>query len=92
MTSVKKKAGKAVSITWKILIFIFSFAIVLFVSLRFRMWSGDFTMYFLRTQNWGMIAFLLIIGTGVSMILTKLLQWQFRLETKPVQKQRRRLR
>jgi len=78
--------GKSISIMWKIIIFLFSFGIVLFVSLRLKLWSGDFTRYFILTGNWGMIILLLMIGYIVSEVLTKLLMWQFRIETRPAKR------
>jgi uncharacterized membrane protein YdbT with pleckstrin-like domain len=79
--------GKIIANTWKIIIFLIAFAIVLYVSLRMRFWSGDFTTYFLRTENWGMLLLITLIVYIVSTILIKLLQWQFRLETKSGQTQ-----
>jgi Kef-type K+ transport system membrane component KefB len=78
--------GKIIANAWKIIIFLIAFAIVLYVSLRMRFWSGDFTTYFLRTENWGMLLLITLIVYIVSTILTKLLQWQFRLETKSGQR------
>ncbi|MDD5163298.1 MAG: hypothetical protein PHD95_03765 [Candidatus ainarchaeum sp.] len=80
---------KIIAKTWKIIIFLVAFAIVLYVSLKMRFWSGDFTTYFIRTENWGMLVLIFLIGYIVSTILTKLLQWQFHLETSPGQKQGR---
>lgn len=90
MTAVERITYKTVSLAWKIIIFLVSFAVVIFVSIRLRFWSGDFTIYFLRTENWGMLVFITLVVTAVSMILIRLLQWQFRLETKPEQRTRRR--
>lgn len=77
---------RSISIAWKIIIFLFSFGIVLFVSWRMKLWSGDFTRYFILTGNWGMLLLLFLIGYIVSEILNRLLQWQFRLETSPGKK------
>ncbi|MDD5148181.1 MAG: hypothetical protein PHH08_01825 [Candidatus ainarchaeum sp.] len=83
-------AGRIISNTWKILVFLLAFGIVVYVSLRLRFWSGDFTTYFLRTENWGMLVLITLIGYIVSTILTRLLVWQFHLETRPEERMRRR--
>jgi len=74
-------AGRTVSLAWRIAIFLAAFGIVVFVSIRMRVWGGDFTTYFLRTENWGMLVLITLIVYAASAILVKLLQWQFRLET-----------
>jgi len=80
--------SKTVSFAWKLFIFLIAFAIVLYVSIRMRLWSGDFTFYFIRTENWGMLLLITLIGAAVSMVLIKLLMWEFRIETRPAQKKK----
>ncbi|MDD5163508.1 MAG: hypothetical protein PHD95_04850 [Candidatus ainarchaeum sp.] len=92
MNSAAIIIGRVISWSWKIIIFLIAFAIVLFISLQLRLWSGDFTLYFLRTGDWGMLLFMLLVTTAISMVLIKLLQWQFHIETMPLQKWRRRFK
>ncbi len=76
----------------KIMIFLAAFAIVAYTLVVFRVWSGDFTLWSLRTGDWGMIIVLFLIGTAVTIVLTKLLQLEAWIETRPEQPQRTRRR
>lgn len=84
------KKGSAVSIIWKITLFLIAFTIVVFAYIGLREWSGSFTMYFLRTSKWGELLLITLIVTAASIILTKLLQWQVRIEAKPAKRRRTR--
>jgi len=90
MNSKGATGTRTLSIGWRILIFLISFLIVAYVYVSMRLWSGDFTTYFLRTQNWGMLGLMFMIIYIFSTVLTKILQWQFRIETKPLKKRRRK--
>ncbi|MCX6799294.1 MAG: hypothetical protein NTW59_04340 [Candidatus Diapherotrites archaeon] len=67
----------------KIIIFLAAFAIVAYTLIVFRVWSGDFTIWSLRTGDWGMIIVVTLIVTAVTMALTKLLQFEAWVETRP---------
>jgi hypothetical protein len=60
-----------------------AFAVVLFVRLGWMAWSGELTLPFLRTGRIGELALLLLLGAIVAIVLTKLLQLEFRAETRP---------
>jgi len=74
----------------RILVFLAAFAIVVYTLIVFRVWGSDFTMFSLRTGDWGMIIVITLIGTAVSMVLTKLLQLEAWVETRPRQPERAR--
>lgn len=66
----------------RILIFLAAFGAVVYTLIAFRVWGSDFTMASLRTGDWGMIIVITLIGTAVSMALTKLLQLEAWVETR----------
>ena len=68
---------------WKVCIFLLAVAIFVYVIIEFRIWSESFTGYFFRIGDWGMLIFVLLIATAVSMVLSKLLRWEARAITKP---------
>jgi len=61
---------------------IFTFLLVVYLIISFRDWQADFSTWFLRTQNWGMLIFISLLGFAIVTILTKLLQWEFRTQTR----------
>ena len=69
-----------------------AFAVVLYVRVVWMEWSGEFTMPFLRTGKIGELAFLFSIGTIIALVFSKLLQMEFRAETRPRRPRPRRMR
>ncbi|MBN1940793.1 MAG: hypothetical protein JW772_01270 [Candidatus Diapherotrites archaeon] len=84
--------GRTLSWSWRISIFLAALAIVVYALFGLRVWSDDWTTYFLRTQNWVMLIAISIAVMAVSKVFIWLLQWQFRAETRPDPKRRRRNR
>lgn len=68
---------------WKICVFLLAVAIVVYVIIEFRIWSDEFSGYFFRIGDLGMLVFVLLIVTAVTMVLSKLLRWEARAITKP---------
>ena len=64
---------------WKMLVFMAAFAIVVYVSIEFRVWSGEFTFYFIRVGEWEKLIFVSLVVAAISMVLIWLLRLQFRL-------------
>ena len=65
-------------------------AMVLFIRVIWMEWSGEFTIPFLRTGRITEVVILFAIGAVITIVLTKLLQWEFRAETRPRRRRRRR--
>ncbi|MFH1239674.1 MAG: hypothetical protein V1672_00480 [Candidatus Diapherotrites archaeon] len=61
---------------------IFTFLLVVYVVISFRDWQSDFITWFFRTNNWGMLIFISLLGFAIVTILTKLLQWEVRTQTR----------
>ncbi|MBN2067199.1 MAG: hypothetical protein JW744_01900 [Candidatus Diapherotrites archaeon] len=80
--------GKTFGFLWKLFLFLLGLAIVVYASIEFRLWSGDFTIYYLRVGDWEKIIFVTLVVTGVSMVLTRMLQWETKAIVKPRGKRR----
>ncbi len=65
------------------LLVLVAFAAVLFIRLVWMEWSGQFTLPFLRTGRIEELIFLFLVGGAIAIVFTKLLQLEFRAETKP---------
>ena len=61
---------------------IFTLLLVIYLIISFRDWQSDFSTWFLRTQNWGMLIFISLLGYAIVTVLTKLLQWEVRTQTR----------
>ncbi len=72
------------------LLILTAFIIVVLVRLAWTEWSGGFTIPFLRTGNYAELIILFMVGGAVAIAMTKLLQWEFRLETRPRKRRGRR--
>lgn len=86
---------KHIALAFKSTVFVLlAFAIVLFVRLAWMEWNEGFTMQFLRTGRIGELVLLFLLGAVITIVFTKLLQFEFRAETrhlrKPAIKMRRR--
>ncbi len=75
--------GRVIELLWKLFLFLLGLTIVSYVLIEFRIWSSDFTLYFIRIGNWEMILFITVIVTGVTIVLTKMLQWETKTIAKP---------
>lgn len=58
------------------------FLVVIYLVISFGEWRNDFTTWFLRTNNWGMLIFIMLLGFLISGILVKLVQWEIRVQRK----------
>ena len=83
------RARRILGSFWRTYLFIFVFLIVVYLIITFRDWQADWTIFFLRTQNWGMIVFLSLLGFLIVGILAKLLQWEFHVQSHPPKPKRR---
>lgn len=84
--------NRTLSILWRILVFLVTLAIMIYVVVYFRVWGIEWSKWFLWHGNlWGWI-FVSMVVTGICMVIVKLVQWQVRLETAPVKRRIRRRR
>jgi len=67
---------------FRIFLFLVSTAVVVVLLVRMKLWSADFTRYFLRTDRWLELIFVMAVGFAVSMIVERLLKWQGRMVDK----------
>ena len=81
----KKIAGSF----WRTYLFIAIFLIVIYLLVTFREWQTDFSDWFLKTGNWSMLVFITLFGFLVWNIFVKLLQWEFRIQSRPPKERRR---
>jgi len=69
--------GRKLGFLEKAVVFIVSFFIVIFFGVQFRIWSIEWTMYLFRADKWLELLFVLCIATGITMLLSKLLEFEF---------------
>lgn len=69
---------RAISFFERALTFIISFAIVVYLMVRFRLWSSDFVWTFYMTDHWLELLFVLLVSIALSMFLTWLIRLEFR--------------
>lgn len=67
---------------YKILLIILGLVIVFYVLIAFRLWSMEWTDYFLKRGQWEEIIFVSLIIAGISLVVLKLFRWYVRLETR----------
>ncbi len=72
--------GRKLRFLEKVIIFVLSFAAVLFFGVVFRIWNIEWTFYLFRAEKWVELVFVLAVATGITLLLVKLLQWEFRFE------------
>jgi hypothetical protein len=81
--------GRALSGTWKLALLLITLGAVVYFLLIFREWSTDWTEFFFRTDNWGMIVLVTLIITAVSMLFILLFRWEFKAFARPERRRRR---
>ena len=74
--------GRKLSLIERTMVFIVSFVAVLYFMSLFRFWQLDFQGYLIRSERWVELIFVFAVAMGVSFILTRLLQWEYRVEAK----------
>ncbi len=67
---------------WKIVLFLAALAIVFYVLIEFRLWSMEWTEYFLKVGKWEEIVFISLVIAAVSIVVLKLFQWHVRLQSR----------
>ena len=72
------------------LLILTAFAIVLVFRIAFMEWSDRFTLPFIRTGHIGEIIFLLALGAIFTIVFTKLLVLEFRVQARPRRQLQRR--
>ena len=67
---------------YRIIIFLVTFGIVVYLLIASKIWSGDLNIYFIRTGRWGELIFVALVVYIISQVLERLLRWEFRLQTR----------
>ncbi len=65
---------------FKIAVTLIGLAIVFYVLIEFRLWSMDWTAYFLKTGSWEQLIFISLIIAGISLVVLKLFGWHLRMQ------------
>ena len=63
---------------FKILITLGGLALVFYILIEFRIWSMDWTEYFLRRGAWEEIIFVSLVVAAISLVVLKLFGWHLR--------------
>jgi len=66
---------------YRILVSLLGLVVLFYILISFRIWSMDWTDYFIKVGRWEEIIFVSLIVAGISMVLIKLYQWHIRLQT-----------
>ena len=66
----------------KILITLGGLILVFYILIEFRLWSMDWTDYFLKRGAFEEIIFISLIVAGISMVVLWLFKWHMRLQTR----------
>lgn len=75
--------NRKLSLLERILVFAITFFVVVFVLSTFRIWQLDWQDYLIKAGKWPELIFILAIVSAITLILVKLLQWEYRIEAKP---------
>ncbi|MFH1234168.1 MAG: hypothetical protein V1493_00980 [Candidatus Diapherotrites archaeon] len=65
----------------RIALFVFTFLVVVYIGIQISGWRSGFFAYFLQTEKWLELVFILAISFGITRILAMLLQWEYRVES-----------
>jgi len=65
---------------YKILVTLAGLLLVFYILIEFRLWSMEWTEYFLKRGSWGEIIFISLIIAGISMVVLWLFKWHIRLQ------------
>lgn len=77
MSSFTSRTG---SNLYKISITLAGLAFLIYILVEFRLWSMDWTGYFLKRGKWAEIIFVSIVVFLVSTVTIKLFQWHLRIQ------------
>ena len=67
---------------FKILVTLAGLAVVFYILIEFRLWSMDWTDYFLKRARFEEIIFVSLIVAGISIVVLWLFKWHLRLQTR----------
>jgi len=73
--------GRKLSLFERAGVFVITFVVVVYIMSFFRGWQYNMQYYFLQAEKWPELIFILAFVSALSMILTKLLQWEFRIKS-----------
>lgn len=71
------------SVLARLTVFFAAFGAVAWFMIQWKVYSGDFLLLFVRTENWGSLVFFFVVGTLLGKILEILLQWLWHNEFVP---------
>lgn len=74
--------GRKLSLLERTMVFIITFFVVIFILFTLRIWQLDFQEYLIRADKWLELIFIFAVVTAITMVLVKLLQWEYRIEAK----------
>ena len=66
----------------RIIIFLVTLGVVVYILIALKIWGDDLTKYFLRTGKWQELVFVTALAYIITTILEKLLQWEFRIQAR----------
>jgi len=66
---------------FKIALSLAALLLVFYILIDFRIWSMDWTGYFLKRGQFGEIIFVSLVVAGVSMVVLALFKWHIRIQT-----------
>lgn len=73
--------GHAGNNFFKIAVSLIGLIVVFYILIEFRLWSADWTGYFLKRGGFEEIIFVSLIVAGVSIVVLKLYSWHLRIQT-----------
>lgn len=73
--------GRKLSLLERVMVFIITFFIVVFVLSHFRIWQLELQAYFIKAERWLELVFIFTVVTAITMVLIKLLQWEYEIES-----------
>lgn len=80
MPKKKHRILNAIITIEKLILFLFTFALVIFLTLTLYNWGNEFKNYFLYLGNIESYVMLFLLVWIIAYVLRKLLIWQWRLE------------
>ena len=63
---------------FKIVMSLIGLGVVFYVLIEFRLWSGEWTNYFIKVGRWEEIIFISLIVSAISIVVLKLYSWHLR--------------
>ncbi len=74
--------SRKLSLIERTLIFIASFAMVVWFLVAAKIWEHDFMGYLIKAEKWPEIIFVLLIAYALKIVFTMLLQWNFHVQSR----------